>query len=129
MIKSKKEKRSYKEDIAELKAVMDVISTKVPQLVDSVLGGLYSKERAKQHGEAVAQFYKNLKSSGMDDDKALELTKEYMRGMSFKTIAHEIFSRKGKGVDKEKDVSEIGTEIADEIRRKVMEEIKKGFKK
>jgi hypothetical protein len=71
-----------KEDVQNLKEVLDVVSQKVPELLEKVTGAMYGAENAKKFAVAVAEFYKSLKEAGMTDEQAYDLTKQYMSSIS-----------------------------------------------
>lgn len=65
-----------------VKEILTVVSEKVPALLNSLADVLYGKEQSVKYGQAVANFYKTLKDSGMTDEQAYELTKQYMSAMN-----------------------------------------------
>lgn len=70
------------EDVDEIKEILTVVSEKVPALLNQLADVLYGKDRAQQYGKAVATFYKELRDAGMSEEKAFELTQEYMSAMN-----------------------------------------------
>jgi len=66
------------EDIQELNEVLSVISEKVPKLITELLGTIYSEEAGAQMGKAVGKFYQELVSSGIPEQEALKMAKDYM---------------------------------------------------
>jgi hypothetical protein len=69
-------------DADKMKEIMTIMSEKVPALLNSLADVLYGKEQSVKYGQAVAGFYKSLKDSGMTDEQAYELTKQYMSAMN-----------------------------------------------
>ena len=65
-------------DPEKIKEILNVVSEKVPGLLRELSKILYGPEEAKQYGVSVATFYKELKDSGMTDEQAFELTRQYM---------------------------------------------------
>jgi len=65
-------------DPEKIKEIMDVISEKVPGLLKQLSELLYGPKSAKQFAEAAAIFFKELKTAGMTDAQAFELTRQYM---------------------------------------------------
>ena len=65
-------------DIQELNEVLSVISEKVPKLITDLLGTIYSEEAGAQMGKAVGKFYQELVSSGIPEEEALKMAKDYM---------------------------------------------------
>jgi hypothetical protein len=69
-------------DAKQIKEILDVVSEKVPELLEKVTGALYGADNAKRFAAAVAEFYKSLKAAGMNEEQAYELTKEYMTSLN-----------------------------------------------
>jgi len=76
------EKRKKGMDVDDVKGIFAVFSEKLPPLLNSLADVLYGKEQSVKYGQAVAGFYKSLKDSGMTDEQAYELTKQYMSAMN-----------------------------------------------
>ncbi len=76
------EKRQKGTNAADVKEILNVVSEKIPALLNSLADVLYGKEQSVKYGQAVAGFYKSLKESGMTDEQAYELTKQYMSAMN-----------------------------------------------
>jgi len=81
----------------EVKEILGVVSEKIPELLNSLADILYGREQSKKYGEAVAGFYKSLKESGMTDEQAYELTKQYMSAMNLPGMLGEAMRGRGKG--------------------------------
>ena len=79
MTDDEKRKKTDPEDVKE---ILNVVSEKIPALLNSLADVLYGKEQSVKYGQAVAGFYKSLKDSGMTDEQAYELTKQYMSAMN-----------------------------------------------
>lgn len=102
-------------DVEELEKVLTIVSEKVPTLLNQLADVLYGKDRAQQYGKAVAAFYKELRDAGMSDEKAYELTQEYMSAMSIgKMMGGQGFPGTGHGHDF--DPEEFEKEINDKIK-------------
>ncbi len=65
-------------DPEKIKEILNVVSEKIPGLLKELSGVLYGPDQAKRFGVAVAIFYKELKTAGMTDEQAFELTRQYM---------------------------------------------------
>jgi hypothetical protein len=65
-------------DPEKIKEILDVVSEKIPGLLKQLSELLYGPKSAKQYAEAAGIFYKELKSAGMTDAQAFELTQQYM---------------------------------------------------
>jgi len=66
----------------EIKEILEVVSDKVPKLLEEITDALFSPEKAEKFGETVAKFYKSLVDSGMNPDQAFELTQKFMDSSS-----------------------------------------------
>jgi hypothetical protein len=82
----------------ELKEMLEVATQKIPALLNSLTDVLYGKVSAAKYGEAVANFYRTLKESGMTDEQAFRLTEQYMSSLNLaKIIGQAVGGRQGKG--------------------------------
>ena len=84
-------------DPENIKEIFGVFSEKLPALLNNLADILYGREQSKKYGEAVAGFYKSLKESGMTDEQAFELTKQYMSAMNLPSMLGEAMRGRGKG--------------------------------
>src|SRR5207247_1457239 len=58
---------------------------------------LYGKASAEKYGQAVSNFYRTLKDSGMTDDQAFRLTEQYMSSLNLgKIIEGAVGSERGR---------------------------------
>ena len=106
-------------DVEKLKDVMSVISTEIPKLLDAVNKQLSNPERAKKMGEVVAQFYKQMKESGMDEDQAYALTEKFMSSFSVGGLLPQIIA----GGSGRVDTDEIDEMIEERIRKVVKKKL------
>jgi hypothetical protein len=65
-------------DPQKIKEILEVVSEKIPGLLKELSNILYGPKNAKQYAEAAATFYKELKNSGMSEEQAFELTRQYL---------------------------------------------------
>ncbi|MFO7677951.1 MAG: hypothetical protein R6V50_06190 [Thermoplasmatota archaeon] len=65
-------------DPKKIKEILDVVSEKIPGLLKELSGVLYGPDSAKKYAQAAAIFYKELKTAGMTDAQAYELTQQYL---------------------------------------------------
>ena len=65
-------------DPEKIKEILDVVSKKIPGLLQDLSNILYGPKSAKQFANAAATFYKELKAAGMTDEQAFELTSQYL---------------------------------------------------
>lgn len=73
-------------DAEELREVLDAVGDRVPklihELVSAVMTTIYSREAGQQLGAAVGAFYKELVDSGIPQDEALAMSKDYIGALS-----------------------------------------------
>lgn len=73
-------KWKHEEDVEELRGVLSVVSEfleQLPAILDKVISSLTSKEMGERLGESVASFYKKLKESGIPEEQAREMAREF----------------------------------------------------
>lgn len=73
------------ESAKEIGEILDAVSDKVPKLISGIVSSLYSAEAGKNMGQAVGSLYKELLESGLPEDVAIEMAKNYM--LSLKDIS------------------------------------------
>jgi len=66
------------EDVEELKAVFETLSTQIPKIIRGIIDSFFSPEAGTRMGKAVAEFYKNLKEAGIPEEEALAMAKDYL---------------------------------------------------
>lgn len=115
MIDEKEHKKRKIDDAEEIKAVLQVVSKEIPQLIKGLIGSMFSEEAGRDMGKAAAAFYKELKDSGMPDEIAVKMTQNYI---SVFTSLGDIMKKFSKG---EKSSSEIEKEIEKRIKQKLAE--------
>jgi len=104
-------------DAEKVKEILEVVSEKIPALLNSLTDVLYGKESAAKYGQAVAGFYKSLKDSGMTDQQAYELTKIYMSSLNLAGIVGDAI--KGRHGEENEDIEKkIKERIKERIREK-----------
>ncbi len=86
-----------REDVEELKEVLDVVSEKIPRLIRDIMEALMDPERAREFGRAVAEFYSELVKQGMPPEEAARLTEKFMDNYSIKSLSRDIFGNAGLG--------------------------------
>ncbi|SFJ63154.1 hypothetical protein [Thermoflavimicrobium dichotomicum] len=68
----------YDYSAKEISELLDITSKKLPQLITGIIQSIYSPEAASNIGKAVGSLYKELVDSGIPQDIALKMTKDYM---------------------------------------------------
>ncbi|MCJ2564137.1 MAG: hypothetical protein LN417_08640 [Candidatus Thermoplasmatota archaeon] len=109
-------------DAGEVAEILEVVSEKIPALLNSLTDVLYGKDQAMKYAQAVAGFYKALKESGMTDDQAFALTETYMSNLNLAGMIGDAMGGKKKMQFKVGDESDIGSEIEAEIKKKIKKE-------
>ena len=71
--------------VAEIGALLNEVSEKVPKLINGLIDTIYSADTGKKMGQSVGNFYKELVESGFPEEDALKMAKDYM--LSIKDIA------------------------------------------
>ena len=106
-------------DPEQIKKILNVVSEKVPELLERMSDILYGKDKAKKYGLAVATFYKELKAAGMTDEQAYELTREYMSALSLGNMMSKFGHR---GHNHEHGFNPIAQEIKEHVRDSIKDE-------
>ncbi len=103
-------------DPREIKEVMSVISETVPDLLEKITKIIYDAQEGEKMGKAVAAFYSALVESGMSNEQAYALTKEYMSSTSLANMISGL--TKSHGHDEE-----IDSAIKDRIKKEIVDEM------
>ena len=105
------------DNVENIKEILQVVSEKIPALLNSLTDVLYGKESAAKYGQAIAGFYKSLKDSGMTDQQAFELTKTYMSSLDLAGIVGKAVGGGKHGHD------DIGEEISAKVKARIREKL------
>jgi len=68
----------HKNEAAEVREILDVVSDRVPGLLRGLRDVLYSREAAENMADSVATFYKKLMEAGIPKEDALDMARGYM---------------------------------------------------
>ncbi|MGQ9588519.1 MAG: hypothetical protein ACUVT7_09105 [Thermoplasmata archaeon] len=104
-------------EVEKLREVMNVVSTEIPKLIESISKQIYSSENAQKMGTTVAQFYKQMRDMGMGEKEAFELTKQFMADFSLGGMIGQVIGHFPKGKN----------EIGEEIEKRIREKMKKNL--
>lgn len=74
--------------VKEISELLDEVSGKLPKLINGLMDTMFSAEAGKKMGQAVGNLYKELVESGIPQEDALKMAKDYM--LSLKDIAGSI---------------------------------------
>ncbi|NBI30182.1 hypothetical protein [Chengkuizengella marina] len=64
--------------VKEIAELLEITSKKVPELITNLLNTLYSQKSASDMGKAVGTLYKELVDSGIPQEVAVQMAKDYM---------------------------------------------------
>ncbi len=111
-----------KEDVEDLKEVMETLNDTVPSLISGIVEAVYNAENSEQLAKSTANFYKELVDAGMGEDKAYQLTRDFMKSRDVSHLVRETLSGSAGfgGEDFEGDVGE-------KIKNKLDEKMKTEF--
>jgi hypothetical protein len=108
------------EDAEEIREILSVVSTEIPKLLTAISDSLFGAEQTGKYAEAVADFYKSLREAGMDENKAFELTKEFMDRSNLVGMIQEMIGKADWSDHKETDWE---SEIEKKVKRKIKEKL------
>ena len=110
------------DDVEELKEVMETLNETVPELISGIVKAIYNAEDSKNLAKSTANFYKELVDAGMEEDKAYELTRDFMESRDVTSVVKDILSEKGGlgGGDFDEETSE---KIKQKIEKKMEEKM------
>ncbi len=112
------------EDVEEIRQILSAVSTEVPALIKSIIGSVFSEEAGKSMGRAAAAFYKELKDSGMPEDVAVKMTRDYIGVFTSLGDILKRVGKEGKGFIITEKKEEVEKEIEKRIKEKVAEKLR-----
>lgn len=71
-------------DAIQVSEILDVVSTRVPEMITNLLRTVYSEEAGRSVGQAVGALYRELVSAGLPREVAVKMASDYM--ISFKDL-------------------------------------------
>ncbi|MEE9164036.1 MAG: hypothetical protein V3U17_04520 [Thermoplasmata archaeon] len=108
-------------DAEEVQAILSVVSTEVPKLLNAISDSLFGAEQTGKYAQAVSDFYKSLREAGMDEDKAFELTKDFMDRSNLAGMIQEMI---GKADWSEHRKDDWESEVEKKVKKKIKERLK-----
>lgn len=81
--------------VQEISELLEAVSSKVPNLISSLLRTIYSEEAGKEMGKAVGSLYKELVAADIPKDVALKMAMDYM--ISLKDMVRQATNIQGNG--------------------------------
>ncbi|NPD88273.1 MAG: hypothetical protein HGN29_06100 [Asgard group archaeon] len=103
--KSKKDKSS---DAAEVKEMLGVVSTEIPDLIKNIFQSIYDPSIAGNYAKGIGSLYQELKDQGLPEDMIREIVLNFSKsfdllGNAMKTMPQEIEKEFGKKKKSEED--------------------------
>ena len=99
------EEKRRTEDVEELRGILGAVSEfleGLPPVLDKILSSVTSREMGDRLGESVGAFYKKLKDSGIPEDQAREMAREFFsRSMILDKIISTALKSKGPWAKRE----------------------------
>ena len=91
----KKSKGKSEADAAEIKEILGVVSSEIPDLVRNIFGAIYDPSIAQNYAKGIGSLYKELKEQGLPDEMintiVLNFSKSFdVIGNAMKSIPQEI---------------------------------------
>lgn len=83
----------------EFEKIAEMLIDKLPEFMEEITKALANEKFVRMFGLSVSQFFYSLKQNGMDDEQALELTKEYINTFNIGAIV--------KGLEKIEDIRKV----------------------
>lgn len=63
--------------VEKMKEMLDMVSEKIPRMMQGLLDTVYSKETAVSMGQAVGTYYRELVAAGMPPEVAADMARAY----------------------------------------------------
>lgn len=79
-------------DIEELKKVLEVVGDKIPPLISGLIDSVLNKQNAEDYAKQISSFYKELRESGMSEEHAMELTRDFMKSRDPMSIIKKVLN-------------------------------------
>jgi hypothetical protein len=79
----------------QVSEILDVVSTRVPEMITNLLRTVYSEDAGRNVGKAVAALYRELVDAGLPRDVAVKMASGYM--ISFKDLVGSVGSVASSG--------------------------------
>ena len=77
-------------DIKEMSLMLETVTDKIPKLISNLLSTVYSPEAGTSMGQAVGNLYRELVASGIPQEDAVKMAKDFM--LSIKDVTGNINS-------------------------------------
>ncbi len=107
-------------DAEEIREILSAVSSEIPKLLTAISDSLWGAEQTGKFAEAVSDFYKSIREAGMDEEKAFELTKEFMDRSNLAGMIQDLISKADWSQHREGDWE---SEIEKKVKRKIKERL------
>ncbi|HJN17926.1 MAG TPA: hypothetical protein QGH10_20675 [Armatimonadota bacterium] len=67
--------------VQEIGELFDMLGDKAPKIISELIQAVYSENTGRELGKATGAFYKELVDAGIPKEDALEMAKDYVRGL------------------------------------------------
>ena len=81
------------DDPKRIGQVLDEVTDKIPKLISNIINTVYSSEAGTGMGQAVGNLYKELVASGIPQEDAVKMAKDYM--LSIKDFTGNMVNKEG----------------------------------
>ncbi len=91
----KKTKKKSSSDAEEIREILGVVSTQVPDLLKNIFGSIYDPSIAENYGKGIGSLYKELQEQGLPEDMVREIVLNFSKsfdvlGSAMKNIPQNI---------------------------------------
>ena len=106
--KEVKKSKGKSSDAAEVKEMLGVVSTEVPELVKNIFSAIYDPSIAENYGKGIGSLYQELQEQGLPEDMIKEIVLNFSKsfdvlGNAMKTIPQEIEKEVSKKKSNDED--------------------------
>jgi hypothetical protein len=75
----KKTKKMSSSDAEEVREILGVVSTQVPDLLKNIFGSIYDPSIAVNYGKGIGSLYKELQEQGLPEDMVREIVLNFSK--------------------------------------------------
>jgi hypothetical protein len=101
-----KKSKGKSSDAAEVKEILGVVSTEVPDLIRNIFQSIYDPSIAENYGKGIGSLYKELQEQGLPDEMIKEIVLNFSKsfdvlGSAMKAIPQDTEKEIKKKLEKE----------------------------
>ncbi|MFW9852456.1 MAG: hypothetical protein ACFFDS_05915 [Candidatus Thorarchaeota archaeon] len=93
----KKAKKKSSSDAEEVREILGVVSTQVPDLLKNIFGSIYDPSIAVNYGKGIGSLYKELQEQGLPEEMVREIVLNFSKSFDFMGTAMKSIPQ---GIDK-----------------------------